>query len=135
MPDPVRTSADGRYEVRWDQKVVTPTAFVANRPDMVVIDRVGKKWALVDFAVPFDGNVVKKEKEKSDKHRELAAELSRMERVQVVVVPIVIGALGMVTNNLVGWLRKLGVGDVVGGLQTSAIIGTAAILRKVLTKA
>ena len=136
VPDPVRTSADGRYEVRWDQKVVTPTAFVANRPDMVVIDRVGKKWALVDFAVPFDGNVVKKEKEKIDKYRELAAELSRMERVQVVVVPIVVGALGMVTNDLVGWLRKLGVGDVVGGLQTSAIIGTAAILRKVLnTKA
>ena len=59
-----------------------------------------------------------------------------MEKVQVVVVPIVVGALGMVTNNLVGWLRKLGVGDVAGGLQTSAIIGTAAILRKVLnTKA
>ena len=48
------------------------------------------------------------------------------------MVSIVVGALGVVMNKLVGWLKRLGVGDVIGGLQTSAIIGTAAILRKVL---
>ena len=44
-------------------KVSTPTAFEANRPDLVLIDHVDKKWALVDFAVPFDKNVVSKEEE------------------------------------------------------------------------
>ena len=48
------------------------------------------------------------------------------------MVPIVVGALGVVSKRLDRWLNRLGIGDVVGGLQTSAIIGTAAIVRKVL---
>ena len=55
-----------------------------------------------------------------------------MNSVKVEVVPIVVGALGVVSKNLLGWLKRIGVGDVVGALQTSAIIGTSAILRKVL---
>ena len=55
-----------------------------------------------------------------------------MERVKVETVPIVVGALGVVTSGVVGWLKKLGIGDVVGGLQVSALTSTAAILRKVL---
>ena len=131
-PDPVRKSADGRYEVLWDQKVSTPTAFEANRPDLILIDHVDKKWKIIDFAVPFDRNVLAKEEEKVTKYKDLAAEVCRMNSVKVEVVPIVVGALGVVTKHLIGWLKKIGVGDVVGALQTSAIIGTSAILRKVL---
>ena len=131
-PDPVRKSADGRYEVWWDQKVSTPTAFEHNRPDLVLIDHIDKKWTFVDFAVPFDRNVVSKEEEKVAKYKDLAAEVSRMHTVKVEVVPIVVGTLGMVSKNLLGWLKRIGVDDVVGALQTSAIIGTSAILRKVL---
>ena len=130
--DGVRKSDDGDVEVWWDQKVCTPTKFEANRPDLVVIDRKNRKWWLVDFSVPYDPNVARKEKEKLDKYKDLAAEVARMHKVNVEVVPIVVGALGVVSKELIRWLNKLGVGDVVGGLQTSAIIGTAAILRKVL---
>ena len=86
----------------------------------------------MDFSVPYDANVAKKEKEKIDKYRDLAAELARMHNVNVEVVPIVVGPFGVVTKDLPRWLKLVGVGDIVGGLQTSAIIGTAAILRKVL---
>ena len=133
VPDPVRKSADGRYEVWWDQKVNTPTALDHNKPDVVLIDREEKKWTVVDFAVPFDSNAARKETEKMEKYENLAAELRRMHGVRVEVVPIVVGTLGVVTKNLVGFLKRLGVGDVVGGLQTAAVIGTAAILRKVLS--
>jgi hypothetical protein len=133
VPDPVRKSADGRIEVWWDQKVVTPTALEANRPDVVVIDRGGRKWTLVDFSVPFDPNVARKEGVKVKKYEKLAVEVSRMHKVAVEVVPIVVGSLGVVSKKMEGWLKRLGIGDVIGGLQTSAIIGTAAILRKVLS--
>lgn len=133
VPEPVRKSADGRYEVWWDQKVITPNALEHNRPDMVVIDRKGKKWTLVDFSVPFDPNVARKEQEKVRKYEQLASEVRRMNSVGVEVIPIVVGSLGVVTKGIDGWLRRLGIGDVVGGLQTAAIIGTAAILRKVLS--
>ena len=33
---------------------------------------------------------------------------------------------------MVKWLKRLDVGDIVGELQTAAVIGTVAILRKVL---
>jgi len=125
-PDPVRKSADGRYEVWWDQKVNIPTAFEANRPDLVVIDHEDEKWILVDFSVPFDRNVVAKEEEKIAKYKDLAAEVCRMNSVKVEVVPIVVGALGVVTKDLVGWLKRIGLDDVIGCLQTSAIIGTSA---------
>lgn len=132
VPDAVRKSADGRIEVRWDQKLVTPTALEANRPDVVVVDKVNGKWTLVDFSVPFDRNVVQKEEEKLRKYDALAAQVRRQHRVRTDVVPIVVGALGVVSKRLDRWLNRLGIGDVVGGLQTSAIIGTAAIVRKVL---
>ena len=134
VPDGVRRSDDGMIEIWWDQKVVTPTKFEANRPDMMIVDRRSKEWFMVDFAVPFDANVAKKEEEKIGKYKDLAAEVARMNTVKVVVVPIVVGALGVVSKDLLGWLKVLGVGDVVGGLQTAAVIGTAAILKKVLVR-
>ena len=49
-----------------------------------------------------------------------------MRRVKVETVPVVVGALGVVSRRLKSWLEKLGI------LQTAKIIGTAAVLRKVL---
>ena len=68
VPDQVRKSDDGNIEVWWDKKVITPTKFDANRPDMVIIDRNNRKWWLVDFSVPYDPNVARKEKEKIEKY-------------------------------------------------------------------
>ena len=55
-----------------------------------------------------------------------------MHKMCVVVVSIISCSLGVVTKDLIRWLSKVSVGDVVGGLQTSALIGRTAILRKVL---
>ena len=134
VPDGVRKSDDGMIEIWWDQTVITPTKFVANRPDMMIVDRRSKEWFMVDFSVPYDLNVAKTEEEKISKYKDLAAEVARMNAVRVEVVPIVVGALGVVSKDLLSWLKVLRVGDVVGGLQTAAVIGTAAILRKVLSK-
>ena len=123
IPHSVRVSADGRFGVWWDQKDVTPTALEHNRPDVVVIDPLGRRWTLVDFSVPFDANVASKEEEKVKRYERLAAEVSRMHKVGTEVVPIVVGALGVVSKRLAGWLKRLGIDVVVGGLQTSAIDG------------
>lgn len=133
-PDPVRRRDDGKTEIWWDQKVCTPTVFEANRPDMVMIDREQKRWWLVDFSVPCDANVAKKEKEKISKYKDLATEVARMNAVKVEVVPVVIGALGTVPKGLMRWLKRIGIEQegVVGEMQTAALIGTVAILRKVL---
>ena len=53
--------------------------------------------------------------------------------VSTKIIPIVIESLGVVSKNLPGYLRDLQVPDVLGGLQTSAVVGTTIILTKVLS--
>ena len=133
VPDPVRKSADKKFEIWWDQKVVTPATLEHSRPDVVVIDHESRKHTFIDFSVPFDPNVVKKEDEKIRNYGRLASEVSRMKKVQVETVPIVVGALGVVSKRLMKWLKVIGIHEVIGGLQTTTIIVTTAILRKVLS--
>ena len=64
VPEKVRISRCGRYEIWWDKTVETPRKLEANRPDLVVIDREQMVWKLIDFSVPYDHNVENKEKEK-----------------------------------------------------------------------
>ena len=104
-----------------------------NRPDLVVIDRVLRKWWIVDFSVPFDANVFKKENEKTNKYGALAREVREMYHVSTRVVPIVVGAFGVVSKRLKRWLKDLGIENVLGSIQMAAIVGTAAILKKVLS--
>ena len=101
--------------------------------DLVMIDHVEKKWILIDFSVPFDGNVAKKEDEKKTNYTELARSVAAEHNVRTEIIPIVVGALGVVTKDLEEYLKKLEIRDVIGGLQTAALIGTAAILKKVLS--
>ena len=65
VPDEVRKEEDGSVEIWWDRSVQTTKPFDHNRPDVVVVDRARKLWTFVDFAVPWDRNVVVKERERS----------------------------------------------------------------------
>ncbi len=132
-PDAIRTSQDGMYEIWWDKKVITAKVLEHNRPDVVVVDKDKKRWTMVDFAVPFDKNVASTEQDKIRKYEMLATEVTREHSVNTIIIPIVVGALGTVSRHLAGYLGRLGIDDVLGGLQMSAVIGTSAILRKVLS--
>ena len=133
VPEEVRVNEAGNVEIWWDRSVQTTTKMEHNRPDVVLVDRTKKRWILVDFAVPWDKNVVRKEEEKITKYSPLALEVRRMHGVSIKIIPFVVGSIGVVTKNLPGYLNDLQVPDVLGRLQTSAIIGTTIILRKVLS--
>ena len=133
VPEEVRVNEAGDVEIWWDRGIHTTKPMEHNRPDVVVVDRRNKHWILVDFAVPWDKNVVRKEEEKITKYSPLALEVRRLHGVSTRIIPIVVGSLGVVSKNLPGYLRDLQVPDVLGGLQTSAVVGTTIILRKVLS--
>ena len=99
---------------------------------MVVVGRVGKRWVFVDFSVPWDKNVWMRENDEVGNCSLLALEVRRMHGVDTRVIPILVGSLRVVSNRLGGYLKELGIPDVLSGLQTSAIIGTVNILRKTL---
>ena len=87
---------------------------------------------IVNFAVPADHRLKLKECEKRDKYLDLARELKKLWNMKVTIIPIVIGAFGTVTKGLLKGLEDLEVGDRVETIQTTALLKTARILRRVL---
>ena len=80
-----------------------------------------------------DHNIEEKQKEKINNYQFLKLDVSRMWDCSTVVVPIIIGALGSVPKKLHHHLAKLEISNDITTFQKSVVLGTASILRKVLT--
>ena len=87
---------------------------------------------IVDFAVPDEHRIKLKEYEKKYKYQDLAREWKKLWNMQVTIIPIVIGAFGTVTKGLLKGLEDLEVCGLVETTQTTALLRTARILRRVL---
>ena len=120
-------------KILWDFNIHTDRVIEARRPDIVVVDKRNSEAVIIDIAVPGDLRVKDKEMEKILKYQNLALEISRMWNVKASVVPIIVGALGA-KNKILDWLALLGVDEKrYGIIQQVALLGTANILRKVLS--
>ena len=58
-----------------------------------------RKWQLIDIPIPQDHNIVSKENEKANKYIDLASAIRTEHKVRTKIVPLVIGALGSVSNS------------------------------------
>ena len=116
----------------WDFNIQTDHLIPARRPGLIIINKRKRICKIVDFAVPADHRINMKESEKKDKYLELARELKKLWNMKVKIVPIVIGALGTITKGLLKGLEDLEVGRRVETIQTTALLRTARILRRVL---
>ena len=87
---------------------------------------------IVDFVVPADHRVKLKEREKKDKYFDLARELKKEWNMKVTIIPTVIGALDTVTTGLVQGLEDLEIIGRAKTIQTTALLKSARILRRVL---
>ena len=88
---------------------------------------------LIDVAISGDRNVIKKEAEKILKYKDLTIEIKRMWKVRTSVIPVIIGAIGTISKTFRKYISNIPVNHEVKELQKTAILGTAHILRKVLT--
>jgi hypothetical protein len=59
-----------------------------------------KIFLLIDVAIPSDRNVIQKESEKKLKYKNLSIEIQRMWNMKCFIIPIIIGATGIVTKGL-----------------------------------
>ena len=85
------------------------------------------------IASPWDQRVYENEGEKIEKYQDLMREIGRLWGIRhLEVVPVVVGALGVVSNRFDAWLEKLGVTIRPRLLQKTALLGRARILRKLL---
>jgi len=77
--------------------------------------------------------VSKKEAEKILKYKDLTIEIQRTWNVKTKVIPVIIGATGTISKSLTKYVSNISGNNEVKELQKTAILGTANILRKVLT--
>ena len=83
--------------ILMDQHIPTDTVTEANRPNLVVRLEGEKRIVCIDVAVAWEPLVREREAEKQDKYQELAADLAHAwEGYRVLVVPVVVGTLGLV---------------------------------------
>ena len=91
----------------------------------------------MDFAVPVDHRVKLKESEKKDKYLDLARELKKNKKqkrcnMKVTFISIIIGVRGTVTKVLTKGLEDLEIRGQVETIQTTALLRSARIRRRVL---
>jgi hypothetical protein len=80
---------------------------LANRPDIIIKNKKDKTCLLIDVATPSDKNVIQKEAEKKLKYENLSIEIQRMWNMKCFVVPVIIGATGIVSKSLQKYLETI----------------------------
>ena len=88
---------------------------------------------LIDVAISGDRNVIKKEAEKILKYKDLTIEIQRMWNVKTKVIPVIIGATWTISESLRKYVSNIPGKHEVKEAHKTVILGTAQILRKVLT--
>ena len=116
-----------------DMPISTDREIKANKPDIVIKDLNKKKCWIIDISIPTDRNVALKEMEKLSKYKDLEIELNRMWKMDTIVVPIIVGDLGMLRKTGKKWLDTIPGVYSIGEVQKIALLGTAHILRKALS--
>ena len=122
-------------KILWDFSIQTEQKIEHNRPDITIFDKKEKQCYVIDVACPFDTRIQKKEKEKVDAYTDLKYEILKVWRgdvKKVIILPVIIGALGSVTERLQEELEKFGYRNGLETIQKTCLLGSARIVRKVL---
>ena len=122
------------FNILWDVTVLCDGKIEARRRDIVVTDKKEREVVIIDVAIPGDDRVKDKELERLEKYQLLKDEIAKVWRMRkVIVVPVVIGALGAVSVNFKEYMKRIGVNVRLEVIQKTALLGTAKVLRKVLS--
>ena len=132
MHKPAPVLENDTHKLLWDFDIHTDHLISARRPALIIINKKKRTCKIVDFSVPADHRIKLKECEKKDKYLDLTSELKKLWNIQVKILPIVIGEFGTVSKGLVNGLEDLEVGGRVETIQTTTLLRTARILRRVL---
>lgn len=119
-------------KVMWEMPVQTDVTVTHNRPDIIYTDKAENKTYLIDITIPSDYNIGAKEIEKLSKYHLLKKEIARLWNTDTQIIPIVIGATGIVAKSLHRYCNKLEAKINIHIMQKQAAIHTSTIVSKVL---
>jgi hypothetical protein len=118
--------------VLWNQAVHTDREVTANRPDTIIKNKTEKTYTLIDVAIPADRNAMQNEGENKLNYQSLGTEIQRMWNLKCIIIPVIIGATGIVTKSLRKNLEAIPGKHLIHSLQKTAILATSHIIQKVL---
>ena len=131
--NPASVIENDSHKLLWDFNIQTDHLIPARIPGLIIINKKKKIiYKIVDFAVLADHRIKLKEFEKKYKYLDLARELKKLWNMKVTIIQILIGAFITVTKGLLKGLEDLEVGGRVETTQTTTLLITARILRRVL---
>ena len=117
----------------YELKNASLTKCQHNKPDIVLWKKADKKCYIIDIRVCLDVNIVKNIQLKHDNYLPLAAELKRLHSTySFEVIPIVLGATGLVTSHVCEALKKIGIDntrETIVQCQKSALLGTLKMVK------
>ena len=119
--------------ILWDFPINTDRTIKANRPDIVVKDRTNRTCLLIDMSVPSDRNIAVKEFDKLSKYKDLEIEIQKLWRLKTTVVPVIVGALGVIKKSTEDHISKIPGQPLQQEIQKIVLTSTAHILRKTLS--
>ena len=122
IPETVTENEDETCTILWDMPVHADKEIKSNRPDIIVKDYKVKTCLLIDMVVPDEQNTFVKMVEKLSKYKDLEIEMSRM--------------WGLKTETVAGlekYVERIPANMNIKDLQNISLLGTAHILRKVLS--
>jgi hypothetical protein len=127
------TGQGGNVTILWNQQVQTDRTTPNNKPYIIIRDNEKRTCMLIGVAISGERNMIKKEAKKILKYKDLTIEIQRMWNVKTKVIPVIIGATGTISKSFRKYVSDIPGNHAVKELQKTAILGTAHILREVLT--
>jgi hypothetical protein len=73
----------------------------------MIIKNKDKTCLLIDVAIPSDKNIIQKEADTKLKYKSLSIEIQRVLNMKCFVIPVIIGATGIVSKSLQKYLETI----------------------------
>ena len=127
---------DEHIELWWDTKIPTKPTLAHNKPDLLLWRLHEKKAFIIDVVVGLDVNVDYKNKQ--DTYFPLCVELKKLyKNYSFEVIPVAIGATGLVMKKLTQDLEKIGIGKTkitkcITLAQKAALFGSVKIVKSAM---
>ena len=105
----------------------------AIKPDIVVWDRKTRSALIIDVSVPNDFGINRAERDKVTKYQDLKNALKdEWELNEIAVIPVIVGATGIMKDNLQSYLDTIPGKPNKYQVQVAAIRGTVSLLKRAL---
>ena len=135
MHTPQPTTATEEICIFYD-KEIPAGRYIQNgaiKPDIVVWDRKARSALIIDVSVPNDFGINRAERDKVLKYQDLKNALKEEWQLHdIAVIPVIVGATGLMKDNLQSYLDSIPGKPNKYQVQVAAIRGTVSLLKRAL---